>query len=365
MMSEVKFLDLHKVNERFRARLEQAAARVFNSGWYVLGLENRDFEAAFAAYCGCAHALGAANGLDALKLIIQAYGFGPGDEIIVPANTYIASILAVTQNGAAPVLVEPDPATCNIDPTQIEEKITVRTRAILPVHLYGRLAPMDEINTVARKYGLKVIEDAAQAHGAASGGRRAGTLGDAAGFSFYPGKNLGALGDGGAMTTNDPRLAEKLEALRNYGSLRKYEHLYQGTNSRLDELQAAFLSVKLETLDQDNARRREVAAAYLRGLDNPLVAKPANGPAEANVWHLFVVRCPRRDDLQKYLADQGVQTLIHYPTPPHHQKAYTEWSAQSLPITEKIHREALSLPMSPVLTGEEISRVIEAVNAFK
>lgn len=364
-MSEVKFLDLHKVNERFRARLEQAAARVFNSGWYVLGLENRDFEAAFAAYCGCAHALGAANGLDALKLIIQAYGFGPGDEIIVPANTYIASILAVTQNGAAPVLVEPDPATCNIDPTQIEEKITVRTRAILPVHLYGRLAPMDEINTVARKYGLKVIEDAAQAHGAASGGRRAGTLGDAAGFSFYPGKNLGALGDGGAMTTNDPRLAEKLEALRNYGSLRKYEHLYQGTNSRLDELQAAFLSVKLETLDQDNARRREVAAAYLRGLDNPLVAKPANGPAEANVWHLFVVRCPRRDDLQKYLADQGVQTLIHYPTPPHHQKAYTEWSAQSLPITEKIHREALSLPMSPVLTGEEISRVIEAVNAFK
>lgn len=365
MSSEVKFLDLHKINERFRPQLEEAAGRVLDSGWYILGREGQAFEAAFADYCGCARALGVANGLEALRLILQAWGFGPGDEIIVPANTYIASILAVSQTGAVPVLVEPDPDTFNIDPARIEEKITPRTIAVMPVHLYGRIAPMDEISAVARKHNLKIIEDAAQAHGAVYKGRRAGALGDAAGFSFYPGKNLGALGDGGAVTTGDPVLAERIEALRNYGSLRKYEHLYQGFNSRLDELQAAFLSVKLKTLDADNDLRRALAARYLREMDNPLITKPSGGPPEANVWHLFVVRCPRRDDLRRHLADRGIQTLIHYPIAPHHQKAYAGWRDLSLPVSEDIHREALSLPISPVMTEREAARVIEAVNGFR
>ena len=364
-MNEVKFLDLHKINERFRPQMEESVRRILDSGWYILGEEDRTFEAAFAKYCGCGRALGTANGLDALKLIIQAYGWGPDDEIIVPANTYIASILAVSQNGAEPVLVEPDPATYNLDPSLIEAKITPRTKAIMPVHLYGRLAAMDEINAVALKHGLKVIEDAAQAHGAMHNGRRAGALGDAAGFSFYPGKNLGALGDGGAVTTSDPELAEKIEALRNYGSRRKYEILYQGTNSRLDELQATFLNIKLPTLDADNDRRRALANQYLQGLDNPLVTKPSGGPEEANVWHIFPVRCSRRDELQKHLAARGIQTLIHYPIPPHRQKAYPQWHGLSLPITEQIHREVLSLPISPVLTDEEADLVIEAVNDFR
>lgn len=364
-MKEVKFLDLYKINERFRAQMEAAVQRVLNSGWYILGDEGRAFEADFAQYCGVHRVLGVANGLEALKLIIQAYAFGPGDEILVPANTFIASILAVSQNGATPVLVEPDSNTFNLAPERIEEKITAKTRAIMPVHLYGRLADMDKIMAIAKNYGLKIIEDAAQAHGAILNGCRAGSLGDAAGFSFYPGKNLGALGDGGAISTNDLELAEKLEALRNYGSLRKYEHIYQGINSRLDEIQAAFLRIKLKALDADNDIRRAVAARYLQEIDNHLIIKPAEGPKKANVWHLFVVRSPRRDDLQKYLAGRGIQTLVHYPTPPHRQKAYAQWNDLSLPVTEQIHREVLSLPISPVMTDEEISRVIEAVNDFK
>ena len=365
----IPFLDLHGVNERFRAEMDAATARVLDSGWYLLGDECASFEREFAAFCGTRHAVGCANGLDALRLVVQALGIGPGDEVIAPANTYIASLIAISANGATPVLVEPDPSTFLIDPSLVEERVTPRTKAIMVVHLYGRVVEMEPIREVAARHGLKVIEDAAQAHGAGRGGRRTGSLGDAAGFSFYPGKNLGCLGDGGAVTTDDDALAEKIRALRNYGSDVKYHFPYRGTNSRLDEIQAAWLRVKLPRLDADNARRAEIAARYCREIVNPAVTlpiPPEEGPnPPSNVWHVYPVRAGRRDDLQRHLADRGVQTVIHYPIPPHRQPAYSEWHGLSLPVTEAIHDTILSLPMSPVMTDDQVSEVVEAVNSWR
>ena len=370
----IKFLDLHKINERFRAELDAATRRVLDSGWYLLGKEDEAFEAEFAAYCGVKHAIGCANGLDALKLVVKAMGIGPGDEVIAPANTYIASLIAISANGAMPVLVEPDVSTYLIDSAKIEEKITSRTKAIMVVHLYGRVCEMDAVNAIAKRHGLKVIEDCAQAHGAFYGDRRVGSLGDAAGFSFYPGKNLGCLGDGGAVTTNDDELAKKVRALRNYGSDVKYHFPYRGTNSRLDEIQAAWLRVKLPHLDADNARRAEIAARYCREIVNPAIVLPIplnqtikqsnNQTILTNVWHVFPVRVERRDAFQAYLTEKGVQTVIHYPIPPHRQPAYTEWHDLKLPITEKIHETIISLPISPVMTDDEVAEVIAAVNAW-
>ena len=375
----VKFLDLRRVNERFRGEIDAATKRVLDSGWYLLGAECEAFEGEFAAYCGVKHAIGCANGLDALKLIVKAMEIGPGDEVIAPANTYIASLIAISANGATPVLVEPDINTYLIDPAKIEEKITPRTKAIMVVHLYGRAMDMARIWELSKKYNLKVIEDCAQAHGAyyvplqSNNLRRCGNLGDAAGFSFYPGKNLGCLGDGGAVTTNDDELAVKIRALRNYGSDVKYHFPYRGTNSRLDEIQAAWLRAKLPHLDDDNARRGEIAARYCREITNPLVTLPDNRTIKqsgnrtvlSNVWHVFPVFCARREELQRHLLGRGIQTVIHYPIPPHRQPAYTEWHAFVLPITEKIHADELSLPISPVMTDEEVAEVIAAVNSFR
>ncbi len=360
----IKFLDLKKVNERFRAEMDAATKRLLDSGWYLLGHEIEQFEADFAAYCGVKHCIGCANGLDALKLIIKGYGLGPGDEIIVPANTYIASILAISDNGCTPVLVEPKRETRLIDEDLIEAAVTPRTKAIMVVHLYGRAMNMTKVWALAKKYNLKVIEDSAQAHGAKFEGRRVGSLGDASGFSFYPGKNLGCLGDGGAVTTNDGELAAKVRALRNYGSDIKYHFPYRGTNSRLDEIQAAWLSVKLPHLDADNKRRRAIAARYCTEIKNPLIELPQGPNDESMVWHVFSVTCSKRDEFQHYLMDNGIQTVIHYPIPPHKQPCYAEWNECCYPITERIHREILSLPISPVLTDEEICDIIQAVNEF-
>ena len=362
----IKFLDLKSINERFRAEMDAAAKRVLDSGWYLLGAECEAFEREYADWCGVRHCIGCANGLDALKLIIQGYGFGPGDEIIAPANTYIASLIAISANGCTPVLVEPDVDTCLIDPDKIESRITAKTKAIMVVHLYGRAMDMAKVWALAEKYGLKVIEDSAQSHGAVFGGRKCGNLGDASGFSFYPGKNLGCLGDGGAVTTNDDWLAARVRALRNYGSDVKYHFPYRGTNSRLDEIQAAFLRVKLPHLDEDNTIRRRVAERYCAEIRNPLLELPPLPPDPGRcVWHVFPVRCKNRDAFQRYLSDRGVQTVIHYPIPPHRQPAYTEWHALSLPITERIHGEILSLPISPIITDEEVSEVIRVVNEWK
>jgi len=361
----IKFLDLHKINERFRREFDVRIKGVLDSGWYLQGKENERFCADFASFCGTEYALGVANGLEALTLIIRAYGFGTGDEIIVPANTYIATILAISENGCTPVLVEPDINTYNINPDLIEEKITSKTKAIMVVHLYGQAVPMEKIWAIAKKHNLKIIEDAAQGHGAVYQGRRTGNLGDAAGFSFYPGKNLGALGDAGGVTTNDKALYEKIKALANYGSERKYHHIYKGMNSRLDELQAALLDVKLKYLDEDNNRRREIAKYYRENIKNPNIVLPQAYDENAHIWHVFVIRTKERERFQKYLEENGVQTLIHYPTAPHHQEAYAEWKDISLPITEQIHREVLSLPISPVLTDEEVQKIVNLVNAFK
>lgn len=371
----IKFLDLRAVNERFRNEMDAALKRVLDSGWYLLGKEVDSFEREFAAYIGVKHCIGVANGLDALNLIVRAYGFGPGDEIIVPSNTYIASLLAISANGCKPVLVEPDWQTRLVDADRIEAAVTPRTKAIMVVHLYGRAMEMAKVWAVAKKHNLKVIEDSAQAHGACYEGRRCGSLGDASGFSFYPGKNLGCLGDGGCVTTNDDELAIRIRAIRNYGSDRKYHHIYKGMNSRLDELQAALLSVKLPHLDADNARRAEIAARYCREITNPLVELPddPNRTIEQSndrtihphVWHVFAITCRERDRLDRFLTDCGIQTNIHYPTPPHKQGAYAEFAGLSLPVAERMHREILSLPMSPVLTDEEVSEVIRVVNSFK
>lgn len=365
----VQFLDLKAIAQQQREELLQAMTRALDSGWYILGEELKAFEASFAAYCGATHCIGVANGLDALTLTLRAWKemgrLKEGDEVIVPGNTYIASVLAITENRLVPVLVEPSDETFNLDPSRIEAAVTSRTRVILPVHLYGRLADMPEIMELALRRDLLVLEDAAQAHGAGLQGRRAGSWGNAAGFSFYPGKNLGALGDGGAVTTSDDELAGTLRALRNYGSHEKYKNLFRGVNSRLDEVQAAVLGVRLRHLDAQTARRRAVAAQYLEAIDNPLVTLPKLGAPEQHVWHLFVVRCPARDALQAHLALNGVQTLVHYPIPPHRQQAYAAYAGQQLPITEQMHDEVLSLPISPVMTDEEVEIVVKQVNAFQ
>lgn len=367
-MSMIKFLDLYSINNQYRTEIEDAIKRVLESGWYILGEENRTFEKKFSEYIGVKHCIGVANGLDALRIILRAYiemGFmQEGDEIIVPANTYIASILAITDNRLKPVLVEPDIDTYNIDPALIEQQITPKTKGIMIVHLYGQNAYDEAIGDLCKKYKLKLIEDAAQAHGAYYQEKRVGSLGDAAGFSFYPGKNLGALGDAGAICTNNDGLASICRALGNYGSHKKYENNHQGLNSRLDEIQAAILSVKLPFLDEENQRRREVAEYYRDNIKNDKIILPQVKDSHSHVWHLFVVRTKNRGHLQKYLNNSGIQTLIHYPIPPHKQQAYTEWNDYSFPITEKIHDEVLSLPMSPVMSDVDVKRVVEFVDAF-
>lgn len=360
----VSFLDLRAPYVELKDELDSAVARVLESGWFLLGEELSAFEREFAAYTGTQHCVGVGNGLDALRLCLSARGIGPGDEVIVPSNTYIATWLAVSQVGAKLVPVEPNERTYNIDPEKIEAAITSRTRAIIPVHLYGQPAEMAPILTLARQYGLFVLEDAAQAQGARYLGRSVGGLGDAAAWSFYPGKNLGAFGDGGAITTNDAALAGQLRTLRNYGSTVKYVHEVQGGNSRLDELQAAVLRVKLRSLDEWNGRRQRIAQQYCEdlldlGLELPFVPEGMDP-----VWHLFVVRSPNRDALQAQLAACGIQTLIHYPTPPHLQGAYRElgWKQGRFPIAERIHEEVLSLPIGPHLGLDQVQAVVDAVS---
>ena len=365
----IKFLDLQAINQQYRDELLAACASVIDSGWYIAGNSLSRFEEEFAAYCGVKHCIGVANGLDALILTLRAWKelslLSEGDEVIVPANTYIASVLAITENRLVPVFVEPDAHSFNLSPANVEAAITSRTRALLPVHLYGRLADMPALMAIAERHHLLVLEDSAQAHGASLDERKAGSWGDASGFSFYPGKNLGAVGDAGAITTNDDRLAETLRALRNYGSHEKYKNLYQGVNSRLDEIQAAMLSVKLRYLDQQTAHRREIAELYLAEVNNPLIQLPAWENKEQHVWHLFVIRCQRRQELQDHLQAAGVQTLVHYPIPPHKQESYRDYSELSLPLTEAIHEEVLSLPMGPSLTFDEVRLVVKALNSFK
>ncbi|WP_169083621.1 DegT/DnrJ/EryC1/StrS family aminotransferase [Paenibacillus sp. PL91] len=362
----IPFLDLKQINMRHEEEITQSFTNFLHSGWYILGKQVEDFEKQFAEYCGTKYCIGLANGLDALSLIIRAYGIGEGDEIIVPSNTYIASILAISANGSIPILVEPDLLSYNIDPKAIEEKITSRTKAIMVVHLYGQACNMDPINELAEKYNLKVFEDCAQAHGAIYKGKRVGNLGNAAAFSFYPGKNLGALGDGGAITLNDEEIYMQLKALRNYGSHRKYENLYKGVNSRLDELHAAVLKVKLKYLDDDNQVRRNIAVYYSQNIINPAVTLPLVEQADglSHVWHLYVIRTNDRERLQTHLTNKGIQTLIHYPIPPHKQQAYREWNDEKYPISEKIHNQVLSLPISPVMTLEDAAKVTEAINEY-
>jgi len=366
----IPFLDLKGVNLQYAAELKEAAARIIDSGWYLQGSANATFEQHYAEYIGTQHCVGVANGLDALTLIYRAYieigVMAPGDEVIVPANTYIASILALTENGLKPVLVEPDIETLEMDDSLIEQHITSRTRSILIVHLYGRCAYTEKIGELCRKYHLKLVEDNAQAHGCQyTEGRRTGSLGDAAGHSFYPGKNLGALGDGGAVTTNDKELADCVRALANYGSQRKYVFKYRGRNSRLDEIQAAILDVKLRHLDDDNRCRQQIAHYYYDNIKNPLIKMPRRLDDLQNVYHIFPVLCPERDRLQQYLTEQGIQTLIHYPIPPHQQECYKEWNTMSLPLTERIHEQELSLPISPILTIAEACQIVKALNSFE
>ncbi|WP_201584126.1 DegT/DnrJ/EryC1/StrS family aminotransferase [Psychrobacter jeotgali] len=365
----ISFLDLKAINAQYRDELITAATRVIDSGWYINGRELEAFEKEFASYCGTKHAIGVANGLDALILTLRAWAemgkLKKGDEVIVPANTYIASILAISANNLVPILVEPDLNSYNVDPSHIESAITDKTKAILPVHLYGQLADMPAIMDIAQRHNLLVLEDAAQAHGAILEGKKAGNWGDAAGFSFYPGKNLGALGDAGAITTNDDELASIIRALRNYGSHEKYKNIMQGVNSRLDEIQAAMLSVKLSHLDTEITHRRKIADLYLDGIKNPAIILPTKTQDSAHVWHVFVIRCEQREALQKHLADHGIQTLIHYPIPPHQQQAYKEWNELSYPITEKIHEEVLSLPIGPTIKADDAQKTIQLCNSFE
>ncbi|MGB5118794.1 MAG: DegT/DnrJ/EryC1/StrS family aminotransferase [Providencia rettgeri] len=383
----INFLDLKAINNQYQQELKDACARVIDSGWYIMGNELTQFETEFAAYCGTKHAIGVANGLDALILTLRAWKelgkLKAGDEVIVQANTYIASLLAITENDLVPVLVEPNLASYNLDVASVAAAITQKTKAILPVHLYGQLSPMQEIMAIAKEHNLLVLEDCAQAHGAEINGKRAGNWGDAAGFSFYPGKNLGALGDAGAVTTNDDELAQTLRALRNYGSHKKYENLYQGVNSRLDEMQAAMLRVKLRHLEVETARRQQIAAIYCEGINNPRIVLPLDVTFTTNnshlatnnstlsiqhykqhVWHLFVVRSGNREALQQYLADIGIQTLIHYPIPPHKQQAYSHYVEIQLPLTELIHQQVLSIPLDPTMSDDAVKQVIAAMNEF-
>lgn len=362
----IKFLDLQKITQKYSEEIHEAVNRVVDSGWYLQGKENEKFEADYSAYIGTKYTVGCANGLDALIWIFRAYVemgiMKSGDEIIVPANTYIASILAISENGLKPVLVEPSIKTYQIDDSKIEEAITERTKGILIVHLYGQCAYTDKIGELCKKYNLKLIEDNAQAHGCKFKGQHTGSLGDAAGHSFYPGKNLGALGDAGAVTTNDEELAKIVRSVANYGSTRKYVFKYIGRNSRLDEIQAAVLDVKLKYLDNDIAIRKQVAKYYIDHITNPEIITPIVKDWDAHVFHIFTIRCKRRDELQKYLTENNVQTIIHYPIPPHKQECYKEWNSLSFPITEQTHNEELSLPMSPVMTEEEVRTVVELLN---
>ena len=369
MPMHVPFLSLKEVNARHADELKAAAARVIDSGWYIQGEELAAFEREFAAYCGVRHVVGTGNGLDALALLLRGYielgRLVEGDEVIVPGNTFIASFLAITGNRLVAVPVEPDPASFNLDPAAVAAAIGPRTRAIMAVHLYGQLADMAGLRALAQRHGLLLIEDAAQAHGAACDGRRAGAFGDAAGFSFFPAKNLGALGDAGAIATDDDALARCVRALRNYGSETKYQHRYRGSNSRLDEMQAALLRVKLPYLDEDIRQRRRVSERYRAGIQHPAIALPQVAREEAHAWHLFVVRCRQRDALQRHLLAHGIQTQVHYPLPPHRQPAYAELRDVRLPLTERLHEEVLSLPLGPTLADAAVDYVIDACNAFE
>jgi dTDP-4-amino-4,6-dideoxygalactose transaminase len=364
VIEAVPFLDLATLHQSIRPQLDAAYERVMDSGWFIAGPELEAFESEFARYCDAAHCVGVGNGLEAIHLLLRAYGVGPGDEVLVPSNTFIATWLAVTQCGATPVPVEPLAATHNIDPARLEGHITTKTRAIIPVHLYGQPADMDPINAVAEKYKLLVIEDAAQAQGARYKGRRVGSLGHAAATSFYPGKNLGALGDGGAVLTSDAHIAAKVRQLRNYGSEVKYQHQVQGYNSRLDEMQAAFLRVKLNTLDAWNDRRRAIASVYSAGIKNTHITTPAIPAFAEPVWHLYVVTTPKRNQLRDAMQALGVGTVIHYPVPPHLQPCYTEFAQSDLPLATLLANEVLSLPMSPAMTDAQVARVVDVVNAF-
>lgn len=364
----VEFLNLKKNNLNKKKELEEAFSRVLDSGWYIRGKEVELFESEYAAYQGVKHCVGVANGLDALVLTLRAWKemgkLSEGDEILVPANTYIASILAITENRLKPVFVEPRESTFNLNPELIEEHLTSRTKAILPVHLYGQICEMDKIMALAKKHNLLVLEDTAQAQGARLENVKAGSWGHCSGYSFYPGKNLGALGDAGAITTNDAELATVIKNISNYGSEKKYYNQYKGVNSRLDEIQAAFLRVKLRYLDAENLIRQSIAKVYINRIRNPKVALPMLSSVSHHVWHLFVVRCEDRDALSAHLRERGVQSLIHYPVPPHKQKALVEYVSLKLPITEMIHRQVLSLPVDPTMSKEDVEDVIDAVNSY-
>ena len=370
----IPFLDLKALNAQYSDALKKACTNVIDNGWYIQGNECKAFEQEFASYCGTKYAVGVANGLDALTLILKAYIelgiMQEGDEVIVPSNTYIASILAISNNRLIPVLVEPDLTTYLLDPTKAEDVITSKTKVIMPVHLYGQTCEMDAIYTIAKQYNLKVIEDSAQSHGAYYKKKRSGNLGDASGFSFYPGKNLGALGDGGAITSNDKKLTDTIRALGNYGSQEKYKNIYKGSNSRLDEIQAAILRIKLRYLDKEIEHRRKIADYYISNIKNETITLPIQHSTfniqnlNSHVWHLFVIRTKNRDLLQQYLTDSGIQTLIHYPIPPHKQLAYKEWNNQSFPISEQIHNEVLSLPISGVQSMEDTRYIVDTINFF-
>ncbi len=364
----IKFLDLHKINSPYQEAFQAKMQQVLDKGWFILGDEVKTFERDFAQYCGTKYCIGVGNGLEAMVLIFKAYiqlgKLQKGDEVIVPANTYIASVLAILQADLVPVLVEPKLETYNLNPDLITQKVTSKTKAILAVHLYGQLAEMNKINTIAKQHNLLVIEDSAQAHGAFSDYGKAGSLSNAAAFSFYPGKNLGSLGDGGAITTNDADLAKVLFALRNYGSEQKYYNEFVGVNSRLDELQAAFLTVKLPHLDKENEVRKSIVKRYLAEIKNDKITLPYWDETDNHVFHLFVIRTDKREHLQDYLSLNNIETLIHYPVPPHQQKALAHWNSLSFPITEKIHREILSLPLRPVMTEDEVNYVITILNQY-
>ncbi len=364
----IPFLDLHQVNLPYEKAFQDKLKQILDRGWYILGDEVKTFESSFAQYCGVKHCIGVGNGLDALILIFKAYielgQLKKGDEVLVPANTYIASILAVLEAGLVPVLIEPESTTYTIDPKEIEKNISHKVKAIMPVHLYGQLANMEVITFIAEKYNLLVVEDAAQAHGSSFRGTLAGNFGHAAAFSFYPGKNLGALGDGGAITTNDTNLATMLFALRNYGSKEKYVHDYRGVNTRLDEIQAAFLSVKLPYLNAENECRKKVAKKYLSEIINPNILLPTVNDWESHVFHLFVIQLENRNGLQQYLKENGIQSQIHYPVPPHKQEALPQMNNLQFPVTERIHQQVLSLPISPVVTDGEVDYIISKLNIF-
>ena len=366
---QVPFLSLKDVTNKYKDEIHEAVLRVVDSGWYLQGKENEQFEADYARYIGTKHCVGVANGLQALELMLRAakilYGWNDGDEIIVQANTYIATILAITQNNFKPLLLDPNPDTLELDPADIEKAIGPKTRGLMLVHLYGRCLYNEEIAALCKKRGLMLFEDNAQAHGCSFNGKKTGSFGVVAGHSFYPGKNLGSFGDAGAITTDDEEMASLVRVLANYGSSKKYVFDYVGENSRLDEIAAAVLDAKLKHLDQDNACRKRVAKMYYAGIKNPLVKMPSVLPDERNVFHIFPVFCERRDELQSFLKSREIGTLIHYPIPPHKQKCYKEWNGLSLPVTEKIHAEELSLPMSPCLADEQVQYVIDAINEFK